>query len=136
MAASWSTSVLLICALYTIAVNAGSDVIDWTDKTFDEVKDHDIVLIEFFAPWCGHCKRLAPEYEKAATKLKSNDPPVALAKVDCTSEKATCDKFGVSGFPTLKIFRKGEVSSDYDGPREAVVSSNTCDLKLDQVRRN
>jgi protein disulfide isomerase family A protein 3 len=40
-------------------------------------------------------------------------------KVDCTAEKATCDKFGVSGFPTLKIFRHGEVSQDYDGPREA-----------------
>jgi len=102
------------------SVHAASDVYDWTDKTFDtEVKEHDVVLIEFFAPWCGHCKRLAPEYEKAATKLKSNDPPVALAKVDCTSEKVTCDKFGVSGFPTLKIFRKGEFGSDYDGPREA-----------------
>lgn len=90
---------------------------------------------------CGHCKRLAPEYEKAATKLKSNDPPVSLAKVkyflsicvicqmasqsrvtfqvDCTAEKSTCDRFGVSGFPTLKIFRHGEVAADYDGPREA-----------------
>lgn len=40
-------------------------------------------------------------------------------KVDCTAEKATCDKFGVGGFPTLKIFRHGEVSAEYDGPREA-----------------
>ena len=40
-------------------------------------------------------------------------------KVDCTVEKATCDKFGVSGFPTLKIFRHGHLSSDYDGPRDA-----------------
>lgn len=43
---------------------------------------------------------------------------MALAKVDCTAEKATCDRFGVSGFPTLKIFRNGEMSADYDGPRE------------------
>lgn len=111
---------LISLTCFLIVVNAGSDVLDWGDKTFDtEVKDHEIVLIEFFAPWCGHCKRLAPEYEKAATKLKSNDPPVALAKVDCTAEKAVCDRFGVSGFPTLKIFKKGEMSSDYDGPREA-----------------
>ena len=40
-------------------------------------------------------------------------------QVDCTEHKKTCDKFGVSGFPTLKIFRRGELSSDYEGPREA-----------------
>jgi len=76
--------------------------------------------VEFFAPWCGHCKRLAPEYEKAAGVLKDDDPPVPLAKVDCTGTgKAACDKHGVSGFPTLKIFKNGEVSMDYNGPREA-----------------
>jgi protein disulfide isomerase family A protein 3 len=103
-----------------LALAFASDVYDFKDADFDtNIKEHEVILVEFFAPWCGHCKRLAPEYEKAATKLKTNDPPIALAKVDCTSDKATCDKFGVSGFPTLKIFRNGELSQDYDGPREA-----------------
>jgi len=103
-----------------VSLAAASDVIVYTDADFEDgVKEHEVILMEFYAPWCGHCKRLAPEYEKAATKLKSNDPPVALGKVDCTVEKKTCDKFGVSGFPTLKIFRNGELSSDYEGPREA-----------------
>jgi protein disulfide isomerase family A protein 3 len=62
---------------------------------------------------------LAPEYEIAATRLKANDPPVALVKVDCTVETAVCQKYGVSGYPTLKIFKNGEKSADYDGPREA-----------------
>ncbi|PIO62957.1 thioredoxin [Teladorsagia circumcincta] len=62
---------------------------------------------------------MAPEFDKAATKLKANDPPITLIKVDCTVEKSTCDKFGVKGFPTLKIFRNGLEAQSYDGPREA-----------------
>merc|ERR1712088_1245787 len=77
-------------------------------------------LVMFYAPWCGHCKRLKPEFEKAASGLLANDPPVTLSKVDCTEGgKATCGRFDVKGYPTLKIFRHGELSSDYNGPREA-----------------
>ena len=65
---------------------------------------------------------MAPEYSKAATLLKSSDPPVPLAKVDCTSEdggKDICSEYGVSGYPTLKIFKSGEFAQEYQGPREA-----------------
>jgi len=49
-----------------------------------------------------------------------NDPPIALAKVDCTEAgKESCGKYGVGGYPTLKIFRNGEFSTDYNGPRDA-----------------
>uniref|UniRef100_A0A8C2Q4P8 protein disulfide-isomerase n=1 Tax=Cyprinus carpio TaxID=7962 RepID=A0A8C2Q4P8_CYPCA len=65
---------------------------------------------------CGHCKRLAPEYEAAATRLKGIVP---LAKVDCTANSNVCGKYGVSGYPTLKIFRDGEDSGGYDGHRTA-----------------
>jgi len=103
-----------------VALVVGSDVLVFTDDNFQtEVAKHDVMLIEFYAPWCGHCKRLAPEYEKAATKLKNQDPPVPIAKVDCTVETATCGKYGVSGYPTLKIFKNGEFSKEYDGPRSA-----------------
>ncbi|OCT89683.1 protein disulfide-isomerase A3 [Xenopus laevis] len=96
---------------------AGSDVLDLTDDNFESVvAQHSVLLVEFFAPWCGHCKKLAPEFETAATKLKGT---LSLAKVDCTANSNTCNKYGVSGYPTLKIFRDGEESGSYDGPRTA-----------------
>uniref|UniRef100_A0A4W4GBN5 Protein disulfide-isomerase A3 n=1 Tax=Electrophorus electricus TaxID=8005 RepID=A0A4W4GBN5_ELEEL len=96
----------------------GSDVLVLnTDSAFDHaVAGHETMLVEFFAPWCGHCQRLAPEYETAATRLKGTVP---LAKVDCTANSETCGRFGVNGYPTLKIFRNGEEASSYDGPRTA-----------------
>ncbi|XP_062856753.1 protein disulfide-isomerase A3 [Trichomycterus rosablanca] len=94
-----------------------SDVLEFTDDDFDSrITDHELILVEFFAPWCGHCKRLAPEYEAAATRLKGVVP---IAKVDCTANSNVCSKYGVSGYPTLKIFRDGEDSGPYDGPRTA-----------------
>lgn len=60
---------------------------------------------------------MAPEYEKAAKELSERSPPIPLAKVDATVENEIASRFGVTGYPTLKIFRKGKVF-DYNGPRE------------------
>jgi len=74
------------------------------------------VLVMFYAPWCGHCKRAKADYIEAAAHFQGTDTG-ALAAVDCTVAKQTCGKFGVRGYPTIKYFRNGEVESDYKGPR-------------------
>jgi len=95
-------------------------VITLTSTDFDEITNREpLMLVEFYAPWCGHCKKLEPEYEKAAKQLQNEDPPILLAKVDATQESDLASRFGVTGYPTLKIFRKGKVS-DYKGERNTM----------------
>ncbi|KAG4443695.1 hypothetical protein IFR05_000784 [Cadophora sp. M221] len=108
----------LAVGLASAAVASASDVASLTKDTFpDFLKDNDLVLAEFFAPWCGHCKALAPEYEEAATTLKEKN--IKLAKVDCTEEADLCQSFGVEGYPTLKVFRGPDNVSPYSGARKA-----------------
>ncbi|OVA07932.1 Thioredoxin [Macleaya cordata] len=88
----------------------------------ETVSKNSFIVVEFYAPWCGHCKSLAPEYEKAASLLSSHDPPIVLAKVDANDElnKGLASEFEVRGFPTLKILRNGgKLVQEYKGPREA-----------------
>jgi len=104
--------------LAAAAVASASDVEVLKKDTFDDfVKANDVVLAEFYAPWCGHCKALAPEYEDAATQLKEKG--IKLAKVDCTEETDLCQQHGVEGYPTLKVFRGLDNVSPYKGQRKA-----------------
>ncbi|XP_034837673.1 protein disulfide-isomerase A3 [Maniola hyperantus] len=116
-----SLKLVLYLAVIYVCKATEEDVLDLTDSDFaSAIAQHDTALVMFYAPWCGHCKRLKPEYAAAAGVLKTDDPPVALVKVDCTEGgKSTCEKYSVSGYPTLKIFRKGELSQEYNGPRES-----------------
>lgn len=95
-------------------------VITGTTKNWDSLlaENKDGLLAEFYAPWCGHCKKIAPEYEKAAQQLAADGSNVKLVKIDATVESSLATKHGVNGYPTLKWFVGGE-PMDYDGPREA-----------------
>lgn len=93
-----------------------SPVITLTSSNFTKtVRDSELILVQFYAPWCKHCQQLEPEYEAAARSLSEYGIP--LAKVDGPAEKALADSFKVVGWPSLRIFRRGRVF-EYKGPRE------------------
>lgn len=109
------------------------------------INKYDLSLVEFYAPWlvsrkniivlcykhqcltryvfllvnvrCGHCKKMAPEYSRAAKVLKEAKEPIMLAKVDATEEPSLATKYGATGYPSLKMFRKGK-AYEYKGPRD------------------
>lgn len=97
-----------------------SAVVKLTTETFEDfISENPLVLAEFFAPWCGHCKTLSPHYVEAAGVLEEND--IALAQIDCTVEQDLCMKLGIRGYPTLKLFKNHDVENpkDYEGGRTA-----------------
>lgn len=99
--------------------HASSDVLILTPDNFDQyvhTASDKPAFVEFFAPWCGHCKSLAPEYELVATAYKGLGAHVA--SVDADAHRELGQRFGVTGFPTLKYFPAGSIEGEtYTGGR-------------------
>lgn len=102
--------IIVSLLLLATCVLAGSVVNLDADGFAKGVSETEITLVKFYAPWCGHCKNLAPELDKAASEL--DESKIKIAKVDCDQDqnKELCSKFEVRGFPTLKIFSGSETS--------------------------
>uniref|UniRef100_A0A1A9VCD0 Protein disulfide-isomerase A6 homolog n=1 Tax=Glossina austeni TaxID=7395 RepID=A0A1A9VCD0_GLOAU len=102
--------------------SSSDDVIELTDENFDKLvlQSEDDWMVEFFAPWCGHCKNLAPEWAKAAKELKGK---VKLGALDATVHQGKASEYEVRGYPTIKYFPAGKKRSssaqNYDGGRTA-----------------
>lgn len=91
-----------------------------TDEDFDEfVEKYDVALIDFWADWCGPCKRLAPIIEELAEEMQGD---VAFGKLDVDSNKAKSSEYSVSSIPTMVIFNEGEVVDKMIGalPKEDI----------------
>jgi protein disulfide-isomerase A1 len=101
----------------SFGLDAEENVVVFKTTNFDEfISKHDLVMVEFYAPWCGHCKSLAPKYAELA-KIMKDEHNIPIGKVDSTVETELAKKYGIQGYPTLKLFVKGS-PVDYKGARE------------------
>ncbi|CRK95503.1 CLUMA_CG008972, isoform A [Clunio marinus] len=115
----FSIALLLFIGVHAEEVKEEDGVLVLTKANFKEVLEkNEYVLVEFYAPWCGHCKALAPEYAKAAKILADKESNIKLGKVDATEESDLAEEFQVRGYPTLKFFRSGS-PIEYSGGRQA-----------------
>ncbi|CAA7407608.1 unnamed protein product [Spirodela intermedia] len=107
--------------------------IELNSQNFDDLvlKSKDLWIVEFFAPWCGHCKKLAPEWKKASRNLKGK---VKLGHVDCDADKSLMGRFNVQGFPTILVFGHDKDSPQpYEGARTASAIES---FALEQLETN
>ena len=93
-------------------------VLTLTTETFEQGISKGVSFVKFFAPWCGHCKRLAPTWTELGQKFITDDN-VKIIKVDCTNDasKKVCNEQEVDGFPTLLLYEDGKKVSEYNGSR-------------------
>jgi len=99
---------------------SNAEVIALTPDTFSSVVGSGKpAFVEFYAPWCGHCKKLAPEYEIVGEAFGRYSDSVSVTKVDCDAHSDLCRGHGVSGYPTLKWFDASGSAEGYNEGRTA-----------------
>ncbi|KAL9987578.1 hypothetical protein ACROYT_G001912 [Oculina patagonica] len=112
-------SIALFAGLATTLEGQQSLVKELTNDTFESyVTVSQLAIVDFFAPWCGHCRKFAPIYEEVATKAQASKVNMFFAKVNCAgSGKSLCKKLDIKFLPTVRVFRDGKPLGDYSGDR-------------------
>lgn len=95
------------------------NIVKLTKFNFDDNVKRGAWFVKFYAPWCTHCQRLAPIWEKLADQAVSQDWPVKIADVDCTVSKTICEKANIKAFPTLALISEGKLKGKYSGEATA-----------------
>ncbi|XP_022518110.1 protein disulfide-isomerase TMX3 [Astyanax mexicanus] len=108
----------LACGVLTAALlcSAVSAYVEDLDDKFKDNRMDDVWLVDFYAPWCGYCKKLEPIWFEVGAELKNSGSPVRVGKMDATAYSGMASEFGVRGYPTIKLL-KGELAYNYKGPR-------------------
>ncbi|CAD6506076.1 BgTH12-07007 [Blumeria graminis f. sp. triticale] len=119
MIAPYKTFILALASA-SLSLASSSAVLDLIPKNFDEVIfSGKPALVEFFAPWCGHCKALAPVWEELAQDFAFAKESIIVAKVDADAEKSLGKRFKIQGFPSIRFFDgKTENPEEYTGNRD------------------
>ncbi|XP_030624308.1 protein disulfide-isomerase TMX3 isoform X1 [Chanos chanos] len=105
----------LACAAFLLS-SAVLAFVEDLDDTFKDNRMDDVWLVDFYAPWCGYCKKLEPIWHDVGAELKNSGSPVRVGKMDATAYSGVASEFGVRGYPTIKLL-KGELAYTYKGPR-------------------
>ncbi|XP_043849464.1 protein disulfide-isomerase TMX3 isoform X2 [Dromiciops gliroides] len=94
---------LLYAAVAVLGQIVDADIVEELDESFKDNRKNSIWLVDFYAPWCAHCRRLEPVWNEVGLEMKRLRSPVKVGKMDATSYTSIASEFGVRGYPTIKL---------------------------------
>ncbi|KAH3748672.1 hypothetical protein DPMN_183120 [Dreissena polymorpha] len=121
---------VLLLAVHIRSDDHGANAVSYTKDLFNSAVEKDKLFVMFFAPWCGHCKRLAPTWDELAVKYNIEKREVTIGKVDCTVETELCSAHGVRGYPTVKFFNLNKEGEKYADARTIEAFSKFIEERL------